>query len=250
MSFIKRGTSIDEIEEEAAKVAAEKAKIPSKFSLQVGETKDVILLDDEFAKLHMHIVPVGNGRWKTFVCNRDLFPDDPDCVLCMNGYNRDYYGYLTCIDIDGYMDKRTGKEVRNVRRLFPMKKKTMVKFARKKDARGTLVGCRVKCSRDDQFEPGVGGSFEFSEKCVDVFNDPMYFWEDRNGKLHKPEPYDYEKIFAPMDNASLRYQLRISENSSNFDYGNNRGNSQQRQQQSQQRTQGYNSSTPDDDIPY
>lgn len=220
MGFFKTGF---ESREDARKVeAAERTPRVQRFRLKEGEERRIILLDDEPVCIWEHTVNLGKF-WDNIPCARGVFEDDPRCVLCDQDSKRYWIGFLTCLDIKGYEyeDRKTGKtvQVRNVRRLFPMKIRTLDKFARYKERRGSLVGWEIMCSRTGQYQPSCGDDFEFIRE-VDVFNDKKYFWEDREGKLHAPEPYEYERIIVPLTNEQIKRKIAGGMDTS-FDFGAN-----------------------------
>jgi hypothetical protein len=135
---------------------------PDRFWLPVGASKELVFLDDEPTCLREHN-PKLNGRWSNwFTCLSGVSGEDPVCCQILGENYRQYFvGYYTVVDCSKWTDKK-GNSYQYEVKLLPAKMSTINKLKRKKEDRGTLVGCMYKVSRDTDKDPSVGGDFEFS----------------------------------------------------------------------------------------
>lgn len=180
---------------ERAKKEAQKRQ--NRFYLKPDQSKTIVFLDDEPFCFNEHN-PLLNGTYKDnwFIC-RSGMPDDPRCPLCQCRVKRYYVGFLSILDLDGYVN-REGDEVKNIRCLFPMKLHTLEIMGKQKKKRGTLVGAKYEVSRStNKNAAAVGDMFEFVG-FVDLKSKEFQYVSKLDGKPHQPEPFDYKSIFKPL----------------------------------------------------
>lgn len=76
---------------------------------------------------------------------------------------RYYVGYFTVVDCSEWTDSKGVKHQYEVK-LLPAKMKTLKKFKRKKEDKGSLVGAMFTAFREDSRSPSVGDEFEFKRE--------------------------------------------------------------------------------------
>jgi hypothetical protein len=132
---------------------------PMRFWMPPEASKQVIFLDDEPFSVYEHN-PKLNGSWQhQFTCLQGVY-DNPICCSKLKDYPRYYVGYFTIVDCTEWTDKKGNKYQYDLK-LFPAKIRTLKKLRRKKEERGSLIGCLYKATREDSTSPVVGDEFEF-----------------------------------------------------------------------------------------
>jgi hypothetical protein len=138
---------------------------PGRFYVPDGESKEVVYVDDNPFCIYEHHFKM-NGSWRNWMtCLRGIH-DDAACCTQLGDKTRGYIGFLTCVDASKWKDKKGNAHQYEVQ-LFGAKLKTLKKFKRKKEDRGSLVGCMFKATREDEKSPSCGDEFEF-QKEVDL----------------------------------------------------------------------------------
>lgn len=186
------GDHLDKAEKESAN------KAPKRFWMKPDTSKKIIFLDDEPFCIWEHALQI-NGSWigNDFTCRKGM-QDDARCPFCNSNSRRTYVGFLTILDVDGWTNDK-GKKFRNIRRLFPMKMKTLKQFKKLKERKKSIVGCMYEMTRSSSDAAVVGDMFDFLDK-VDPFEDEQYFYKSKmdKGKKKPPEVYNYKEIFKPI----------------------------------------------------
>lgn len=147
---------------------------PRRLWIPGGATKEFVFVDDEPCCIYEHN-PKMNGSWKNwFTCLADITPDDKPCCDVLGANTRYYCGFFTIVDCSEWVDKK-GNKYQYEMKLLPAKLKSLKKFRRKKEERGSLVGCLFKAHREDDRSPSIGDEFEFvrevnMEKLFDLVN--------------------------------------------------------------------------------
>lgn len=177
-----------------------KSRVPLRFWLNKGTTKEILFLDDEPKYLFEHrIKTVGkNGKTKIreFTCRRGM---TPGCPYCLSDLYRSYTGFLTVLDLTGYRDGQ-GNEHKNIRKLFAMGLTMQDRFERFRKKKDGLVGWIVECCRNDtNSNSALGDDFEFVKRIPDLSKAKEYFFTSKmeGGKAKPSEPYDYATVLAP-----------------------------------------------------
>ena len=172
--------------------------------------KECIFLDDEPFCFYEHNPKIGGefkGHWYT--CTQGVWPGER-CAMCANDVPRYYVGLLSALDLSEW--EYQGRIYKNMRRIFPAKIDTLKLLRTKKKRRGSLVGTRWLISRTAAKAPNVGNDFEFigeeklerdEQSGLLLLSDRQYWWEDREGVVHPPTPFDYKKQCAPLPNKEL-----------------------------------------------
>jgi hypothetical protein len=164
-----------------------------RFFLKSGQKKEVVFLDDTPFAFYEHQVKIGDKWQNYFVCLEGV--DPRGCPLCQNGFKRYYIGFLTIVDILGYVDKK-GVEHPNNKMLYPAKYEILNKLKYKRERKGYLAGLQYEILRTSEKAANSGDDFEFVAE-VDVTQ-----FKDKDGKPMKP--YDYTKLFAPKTVEQLK----------------------------------------------
>lgn len=182
------------------KAAAErKAKFALDFWLNPNETARIIFVDDIGYYCGRHLFKV-NGQIVKTTCIKDY----ETCHICEKGKNywASYMAHYTIIDLRPYVDKKTGKEVKATRKLFPVKGTAMIKrISDFKKKYGSLVGLVFEVKRYSQQDSTSGSVIDLAtnEKgrpfqrvvIADKFDKDM------------ATPIDYEKVLAPPTTEEL-----------------------------------------------
>lgn len=182
----------DESLEEARKASTSPQK---RLWLKPDTSRKVVFLDDRPFCFWEHN-PKINGEFKNnwFSCRKGL---PGGCPMCNSRVQRYYIGFVTILDVEGFVSKKDGKHIKNFRQLLPMRMKTLKQFKAIRQRKTTLVGAKFDLVRTSREAASCGDVFDFIE-YVDL--EDQQFWHDSKleGKKVPPEPFDYKKIFEPM----------------------------------------------------
>lgn len=204
-----RSKSVEVREEQKRRqdVNSKKGRLPFRFWVPVGETREIIIVDerpDFFA--YEHNIKL-NGKWgNTFLC----IDEWDSCPICSE-VGPSYYGmFLTIIDLTPFKD-RNGVEHEFSRKLMVVKPSQHKKFLRDAERRGSLRGAIYECSRDGPKDPAVGNDIQFLEDIPEeeLLENYISEWTDKEGKVHTENigeaPINYEEMFGePPTNEELR----------------------------------------------
>lgn len=234
MSWYKSG--FDSMKQEEDRLATLNG--PNRLWMPAGAERDIIFLDDEPFAIYEHN-PKINGSFKNWMTCVQGISDDVPCCEVLGANSRYYVGYFTVIDCSEFIDKKGNKHAYEVK-LLGAKLKTMKKFRRKKEDRGSLVGCMYRAVREDAKSPVCGDEFEFKKEVdlAKVFEHAMYRGKklseiytkaaetpegierlrktfhintDKDGKLIKSvTPFNYMEVLKPRSSKELMAFLRSS----------------------------------------
>jgi hypothetical protein len=153
-------TGYDGIDREKERLA--KLSGPNRFWMKEGTQREVVLIDDDPFCCYEHN-PKLNGKWTNWLtCLKDSNDIIPCCEK-LGEKTRYYVGYYTIVDLTAHTDAKGNKYQYEVK-LLPTKLKTLQLLRRKKQDRGSLIGCVFKVHRDSQEDPNCGGEFEFQKE--------------------------------------------------------------------------------------
>ncbi len=222
-------------------IDAEKERIarlqgPNRFWMKEGTRRSVVFIDDEPTCLYEHN-PKLNGTWRNqFTCLKDSNDIIPCCEK-LGEKSRYYVGYYTIVDLTENTDSKGNKYQYEVK-LLPTKLKTLQLMRRKKQDRGSLIGCIFKVARDTQDDPNCGNEYEFDreadltklfsvanykgKKLAELFKEAAEKADvlarmketfqlsfEKGGNLIVPKIYsfNYEHVLAPKDPKEIRSML-------------------------------------------
>jgi hypothetical protein len=172
-----------------------------------------VFLDDNPRAIHEHSLFLnGSRKGNWFTCikkldNRDkpaLKPFWGGCPLCQSGDEAYYIAFLTVLDTTGFVISRgkdRGKEVKNFRKLLPLKLDGVEWLNKEKKIRKSLIGAKYHFSRTKK-QQAVYGEASYMDK-VDLNADEFKYTSDKDGKVYEPTPYEYGKILAPLSRNEL-----------------------------------------------
>lgn len=192
MSWYQKG-----VDEESLKQAEkESSSGQRRLWMPVDSSKRIVFLDDEPFCFYEHN-PKINGEYKNnwFTCRKGL--DKDGCPMCASKIRRYYIGLLTVLDLDGFVSKKDGKTYKNFRQLLPMKIDTLKRFKTIKQRKTSLVGAVYAFARSGERSPTCGDVWDF-EEYIDLDKSEYWYESKLEGKLKKPEPYNYLDMFAPL----------------------------------------------------
>lgn len=177
IAFLKKGGAASQafVQEEAKQ---EQQKLEAgklwRFFMKSGEDRTITFLDGEIGEdglldapnYYEHQIKV-NGKWTNFVCTADVDTSQP-CPICEKGDSKaSLVALLTVIDHTPHTiqsGQNAGNEIKNSRKLFACKMKTLKALTKIAAKRGGLAGCTFDVSRTGDKEPGVGNNFDFTHK--------------------------------------------------------------------------------------
>jgi len=171
----------------------------------------------------------------TLTCLQGVY-DEVICCQKLGPKSRYYVGYLTAVDCSAWKDQR-GNTHQYEMRLVPLKLRSLKKFRRKKEDRGSLVGTLWHLHREDDNAPTIGDDWDFQRdvEMGKLFDLVCYrgktlveMWEeaekdpeamarvrrvfkiepDEDGKLPRVIPaFNYFEILQPKQPKDLRLML-------------------------------------------
>lgn len=212
---------------------------PPRFWVKPGETKDLVFVDDEPVCIHEHNPKIDGKFQNAFTCVQGIH-EDVVCCQKLGLQSRYYIGYLTIVDCSEWSDAKGNKHQFELK-LIGAKLRTLKKFRRKKDDKGSLIGCMYRAAREDDKSSSCGDEFEFQrkvdmdklfaaaaykgKKLVDMWDAAESDGEkmvalqrtfqvkpDANGKLPRVVPlFNYLEVLKPKSPAELRILLGAAE---------------------------------------
>jgi hypothetical protein len=154
-------TGYDGVDREKERIARNQG--PNRFWMKEGTKKEIVFIDDEPFSIYEHN-PKINGTWRNqFTCLRDV-TDMAVCCEKLGERDRSFVGFYTVVDISPIADEKNKKYQYEVK-LFPAKLKTLSLLRRKKQDRGSLIGCMFNVFRDGREDPNCGSEFEFQREA-------------------------------------------------------------------------------------
>jgi hypothetical protein len=154
-------TGYDGVDREKERIA--RLSGPNRFWMKEGTKREIVFIDDDPICLYEHN-PKLNGKWTNwFTCLKDS-SDIVPCCEKLGERSRYYVGYYTIVDLTEHTDAK-GNKYRYEVKLLPAKLKTLQLLRRKKQDRGSLIGCIFNVHRDSREDPNCGGEFEFQREA-------------------------------------------------------------------------------------
>lgn len=143
-----------------------------------------------------------NGKWGNFfVCPEKTVPDaGHKCPLCASGDRSSLVALFTIIDHREFKTK-TGKVMKDQKRLFVAKSISMEMLTKIAVKRGGLAGCTFDVSRMGEQSASIGSMFDFVEKnSIEDLQKQFLEEVEVNGvkktiSLFVPADYEKEIIF-------------------------------------------------------
>ena len=174
---------------------------PMRFWLKPGNSAKLTFLDSEGFYFNEHNLKI-DGRWgHYYTCTRDF----SECPLCDAGEKPGYVCAYTVIDHSEYQSQKTGRTIKNQKKLLVVKPAVMNKLARRRETlEGNLSYCLFMFSRDKKEECSTGEDIEFIKRLDK--RDILRF-KPQEGNMSDEEflaPFDYMKLFAPKSVEELR----------------------------------------------
>jgi hypothetical protein len=224
---------------------------PGRLWIPQGQKKDVVWVDDDPFCIHEHNPKMGGNYRNWMTCLRGAY-EDATCCQILGPNSRYYCGYVTAVDCSEWTDNRGNKHQYEMR-LVQLKMKTLKKFRRKKEDKGSLVGTMWELLREDDRSPTCGDEWSFQrdvdtdklfpyvcyrgKKLADLWAEAeekaevmtrVQSWfqikPDENGKLPKIVPaFNYMEILKPMVPKDARLFLGAVEADDNSSPSGNSG---------------------------
>lgn len=173
---------------------------PMRFWLKPGNSAKLTFLDTEGFYFNEHNLKL-DGKWGNhFTCLKDF----SECPLCDAGDRPGYVCAYTIIDHSEY-ESKSGKKIKNQKKLLVVRPAVMNKLARRREAlEGNLTHGLFLFSRDKKEECSTGEDIEFIKK---LSPEDLIRFKPKDAKITDEEflaPFDYMKIFAPKSVDELR----------------------------------------------
>jgi hypothetical protein len=184
---------------------------PFRFYCPVGETREVVVVDDEpdFFRYEHNLKNPRSGRYDVYCA---CIAEHANCPVDTATDRPAYFGmFLTIIDLTPYENK-DGIEVPWSKKLLVIKQQQQKKIVRMLDRlkaqRLTLRGAILQMTRDSDKDSAIGNEIEYMEHMSE---EDMLTYEseytDQNGKVHPVighEMFDYDAIFPMPTEQMLR----------------------------------------------
>lgn len=179
---------------------------PFRFFMRPGETKELILLDEEpdFFMFEHNMKNPQTGKWgMTLPCLKDV----ENCPICENTDSTSYYAmFFTVIDLTEYTDTK-GEKHEFSRKLLCVKSSQHKKFLRLYNKHKSLRGIVLEMTRDGDKDAAIGNDIEYVETIAEEeLRKYVKTFKDREGNSKEEkcyEVYDYDAIFEVPDKAVL-----------------------------------------------
>ena len=180
---------------------AQQAYGPMRFWLKAGSSAKVTFLDTEGFYFSEHNLQ-RNGKWGNYyTCLKDF----SECPLCEAGDRSGYVCAYTIIDHSEYQSTKTGRIIKNQKKLLVVRPQVMNKLARRKESLdGNLQYGLFLFSRDSQQECSTGEDIEFIKR---LSKDDILKFKPRDGNVTDEEflsPFNYMELFQPKSVDELR----------------------------------------------
>lgn len=204
------------MQEEDEKAAARReaatmnSNIPFRFFCTVGETREVIVVDEEpnFFRYEHNLKDTRTGRYSIF-CS--CINESAHCPVCKAVDRPSYFAmYLTVIDLTPYESEKHGI-VEWSKKLMVVKSAQQKKITRLWERHGTLRGMVLSMTRDGEKDAAIGNDIEFVEF---VEEDELLTYEtsyetEKDGKkttkeIIGHEACDYDALFPQSTEQQLR----------------------------------------------
>lgn len=179
---------------------------PFRFYVPVGETREIIIVDDEpdFFRNEHNLKNPRSGRFDLFV---PCIDEHANCPACAVSDKPGYFAmYLTIVDLTPYTT-RNDEEVEFSKKLLVVKLTQQKKITRLLEQHGTLRGMKLAMTRDGDKDAAIGNDIDFIELIdEEELEEYIYDYEDKDGKVIEIDcsvPYDYEEIFPDMSEKQI-----------------------------------------------
>lgn len=180
--------------------------MPLRFFTGVGETKELIIVDDmpNFFRHEHNLEDPRSKRWDIFV---PCIDEHANCPVCAAHSSRPPYFamYLTVIDLTPFVNSRD-EEVEFSKKLLVVKPMQQKKIIRYYERHNTLRGMVLTMTRDNKKDAAIGDPefVEFMEEAD--LEQYVSYYVDKDDVEHEiicSEPYNYEELFPPMSEDQL-----------------------------------------------
>jgi len=195
--FFKGEDAIDSEAKRLAAVKAQRLNQPPLFWLKTGETKEVIMLDDDFISYYEHYMVEGND-WKNAV--REMCIGDTSCPLCTHGVRRSLVSLLSLVDTSEWTDKQ-GNIHKNEKKIMKINNAQAINLKILKANLGGLKGKRLQITRPTDKDPNTGSAFIPMAKDGKVVSYDLVA-QAAQGK--DVSPLDYKKHFVQKTSEELK----------------------------------------------
>lgn len=204
----------EQVKQEAAKEARKaKGHEPFRFWTPVGETRQIVIIDDapDFFR-YEHALKGAGGRFDNFLpCINEV----ANCPACSTTDKPAYFAmYLSVIDLTPYTNK-DGIEVPWSKKLLVVKSAQQKKITRLLDSHGSLRGMVLDMTRDGDKDAAIGNDIEFNswmeEAELETYYDTYKDKDNNDVVIDCMEPFDYEDIFPDLTEEQIAIMAGATE---------------------------------------
>lgn len=210
-----------------------------RFWLRADDSCIICFIDDDPFRIFEHNARIG-GEWgNVFTCTSGLGEGYEPCPGCppprsiKKRVNRYRAGFVTIVS-EAEFKGQDGTIIKNIRRLYPMKKKLLTKFTvyKTEDRGGSMVGTRWKVRRTSDTSHAVGDDWTFIDRIEGIDPEKLtegspeaieqahaearriisryYDMKDIEGvPIPEASPFDYINLLKPQKAAELNATLGL-----------------------------------------
>lgn len=137
---------------------------PNDFYMRVGETKQLVFVDDEPMTTRQHSYQDREGRYSSMTCLAATETDIPCCAALGQSYLVGMFTVVDCSRVEG----KEGKIYQYELKVLPAKLNTLKLLQYKKSVKGgTLINQLYKIFRTGEKTPSCGDNFDYEREITD-----------------------------------------------------------------------------------
>lgn len=133
---------------------------PNRLWQKPGASRELIFLDDLPFCIWEHAWKNESGKWEFATCINKIATEGCPADGAKGVQGAEYTGFLTVVDGTGYVDGK-GRDHKWELIMLTPKTKVINRIKKKKESRGSLVGCMYTLTRADENTPSTGDDLDF-----------------------------------------------------------------------------------------
>lgn len=200
----------DERQTARREAQAMNTNMPFRFFCPVGETREVVVVDDapNFFRYEHNLKDNRSGKWSIFCA---CVNENANCPVCKASERPSYYAmYLTVIDLTPYTSEKHG-EVEWSKKLMVVKSAQQKKITRLWERHGSLRGMVLSMTRDGEKDASIGNDIEFVEFLEEdalLAYETTFVYQKEGKDMERDvighEPCEYDELFPMPTEQQLR----------------------------------------------
>jgi hypothetical protein len=201
---------MEEAQERAAaqkEASAMNAGMPRRFFCGVGESRDLIIVDDrpDWFRWEHNLKNNRTGRYDIFCA---CINENAHCPVCKASERPSYLGmFLTIIDLTPYTTQ-SGEEVTWSKKLLVVKPQQQKKIMRLSEKYGTTRGLMLRMTRDGEKDAAIGNDIDdlgfVEEADLEQYVNTYIDKKDVEHEVIGYEAFDYDDLFPRPSEEQLR----------------------------------------------